>query len=45
MIASTQIAKTEIFAFVAVPVFKLLTRKVLLIKRKTAVTKGSLLRK
>ena len=47
MIASTQITKTEIFAFAAVPVFKLLTRKVLLIKRKTTetVTKGSLLRK
>ena len=47
MIASTQITKTEIFAFVAVPVFKLLARKVLLIKRKTTetVTKGSLLRK
>ena len=34
MIASTQIAKTEIFAFIAVVVFKLLSRKVLFINRK-----------
>ena len=29
MIASTQITNTEIFVFTAVPVFKLLSRKVL----------------
>ena len=34
MIASTQNTKTEIFAFIAVPVFKLLSRKVLFINRK-----------
>ena len=34
MIASTQIANTEIFAFIAVLVFKLLSRKVLFINRK-----------
>ena len=34
MIASTQITNTEIFAFVAVLVFKLLTREVFLIKKK-----------
>ena len=34
MIASTQITNTEVFAFVAVLVFKLLSRKVLLMKRK-----------
>ena len=34
MIASTQITNTEIFAFVAVPVYKLLSRKVLFINRK-----------
>ena len=34
MIASTQITNTEIFAFVAVLVFKLLARKVLFINRK-----------
>ena len=34
MIASTQIAKTEIFAFIAAPVFKLLSRKRLFIIRK-----------
>ena len=34
MIASTQITNTETFAFVAVLVFKLLTRKVLFINRK-----------
>ena len=34
MIASTQITNTEIFAFVAVLVFKLLSRKVLFINRK-----------
>ena len=31
MIASTQIANTEIFAFIAILVFKLLSRKVLLV--------------
>ena len=34
MIASTQIANTEVFAFIAVLVFKLLTRKVLFTNRK-----------
>ena len=34
MIASTQITNTEIFAFIAVPVFKLLSRKVLFINGK-----------
>ena len=34
MIASTQIANTEIFAFVPVVVFKLFSRKVLFINRK-----------
>ena len=34
VIASTQITNTEIFAFIAVPVFKLLSRKVLLTNRK-----------
>ena len=34
MIASTQITNTEIFAFLAVLVFKLLSRKVLFINRK-----------
>ena len=34
MIASTQITNTEIFAFIAVLVFKLLNSKVLFIKRK-----------
>ena len=34
MIASTQIRDTEIFAFIAVLVFKLFNRKVLFINRK-----------
>ena len=34
MIALTQITNTEIFAFIAVLVFKLLSRKVLFVKRK-----------
>ena len=34
MIASTQITNTEIFAFIAVLVFKLLSRKVLFINKK-----------
>ena len=34
MIASTQITTTEIFAFIAVVVFNLLTGKVLFINRK-----------
>ena len=34
MITSTQIINIEIFAFIAVLVFKLLSRKVLLINRK-----------
>ena len=34
MIASTQLTNTEIFAFIAVPIFKLLNRKVLFINRK-----------
>ena len=39
MIASTQITNTEIFAFIAVLVFKLLSRKVLFIKRIETVKK------
>ena len=38
MIASTQITNTEIFAFVAVLVFKLLRRKVLFINKKPIET-------
>ena len=34
MIAPTQVANTRIFAFITVPVFKLLSRKVLFINRK-----------
>ena len=34
MIASTQITNTEIFAFIAVLVFKLFSRKVLFINKK-----------
>ena len=34
MIASTQIINTEIFALIAILVFKLFSRKVLLINRK-----------
>ena len=34
MIASTQITNTEIFTFIAVLVFKLLSRKILFINRK-----------
>ena len=34
MIASTQITNTDIFAFTAVPVFKLLSRKGLFINKK-----------
>ena len=34
MIASTQIANTEVFAFIAVLIFKLLSRDVLFINRK-----------
>ena len=34
MISSTQITNTEIFAFIAALVFKLLSRKVLFINRK-----------
>ena len=34
MIASTQITNTEVFAFMAALVFKLLSRKVLFINRK-----------
>ena len=34
MIASTQITSTEIFVFIAVLVFKLLSRKILFINRK-----------
>ena len=35
MIASTQITNTEIFAFTAVLVFTLLSRKILFIKKRT----------
>ena len=38
MIASTQITNTEIFAFIAVLVFKLLSTKFLFISRKTIET-------
>ena len=34
MIASTQITNTEIFAFIAVPIFKFLSRKILFMNRK-----------
>ena len=34
MIASTQMTNTEIFAFIAIPVFTLLSRKLLFINRK-----------
>ena len=34
MIASTQITDTEIFAFIAVLVFRLLSRKVLFVNKK-----------
>ena len=34
MIASTQITNTKIFTFLAVPVFKLLSRNVLFMSRK-----------
>ena len=37
MIASTQIMSTEAFAFIAVLVFKLLSRKVLFIKKKKTI--------
>ena len=37
MIASTQITNTEIFAFIAFLVFKLLSRKVLFINRKKTI--------
>ena len=39
MIASTQITNTEIFAFVAGLVFKLLSRKVFFVNRKETVEK------
>ena len=48
MIASTQITNTEIFAFIAVLVFKLLSVKVLFINRKdkkTLLKVGYILRK
>ena len=45
MIASTQITNTEIFAFIAVLVFKLLSRKVLFINRKDNRNVGYFLRK
>ena len=38
MIASTQITNIEIFAFIAVLVFKLLSHKVLFINRKSKET-------
>ena len=38
MVASTQIINTEVFAFIAVLVFKLLSHKVLFIKRNTIET-------
>ena len=43
VIASTQITNTEIFAFIAVLVFKLLSRKVLFINRKDSRLKSRLL--
>ena len=38
MIASSQMANTEVYAFIAVLVFKLLSRKVLFINRKDIET-------
>ena len=38
MITTTEITNTEIFAFIAVLVFKLLSRKILFINRKTLET-------
>ena len=38
MIASTQITNSQVFAFIVVPVFMLLGRKVLFINRKTIDT-------
>ena len=38
MIAPTQVTNTEIFAFIAIVVLKLLSRKVLFINRKTIET-------
>ena len=43
MIASTQITSTEIFAFIAVLVFKLLSREVLFINKKKKLLKSRLL--
>ena len=43
MIASTQITNTEIFAFIAVLVFKLLSREVLFINKKKKLLKSRLL--
>ena len=34
MIPSTQITETKIFAFIAFPIFKLLSRRILVINRK-----------
>ena len=45
MIHSTQITITEIFAFIAVAVFNLLSRKVLFINRKERLKVGYFLRK
>ena len=39
MIASRQVTNTEVFAFIAVLVFKLLSRKVLFINRKDKTVK------
>ena len=38
MIASSQMANTEVYAFIAVLVFKLLSRKILFINRKDIET-------
>ena len=38
MITSTQVTKTETFAFIAILIFKLFGRKVLFINRKTIET-------
>ena len=45
MIHSTQITITEIFAFIAVAVFNLLSRKSLFINRKERLKVGYFLRK
>ena len=43
MVASTKITNTEVFAFIAVPLFKLSNRKVLFINRKDQINTSKLL--